>query len=124
MNMRYLATSLFVAILAGCSSDPFVRPPLPELVKPDGVAIPANFAKAQSAEHTSEDSVIISAPFHDDIAVLGVVKVDRKAGTFEMFGLNQLGLELFHLSGSGETITVQSAIPPLIEQKPILESIG
>ncbi len=121
--MRYVFIIL-IGLLVGCSADPFVRPPLPKLVRPDALAIKTDFANAQAAEFSSQDSVIISAPFHDDIAVLGVVKIDRKADEFEMVGLNQLGLELFHLSGKGNTVTVVSAIPPLMEQKPILESIG
>ncbi len=122
--MKHITSLILLAMLAGCSSEPFTRPPLPKLVGVDGLAIRDQFAHTQAAEFSSQDSVIISAPFRDDIAVLGVVGVNRKAGEFEMVGLNQLGLELFHLSGKQNTITVVSAIPPLMEQKWILESIG
>jgi hypothetical protein len=125
MNFRSAVPFLLLAIVAGCSSQPFTRPPLPKLVKPDARAVQLDFNHALAEKFTSQDAVIISAPFRDDIAVLGVVQADRKAGTFEMAGLSQMGLELFHISGDANgNITVPTAIPPLMEQKDILLSIG
>jgi hypothetical protein len=124
MNDRFACISLLLASLVGCSSEPFVRGPLPVLHHPDAEQVATNVRDSVADTFYSEDSVIISAPFHDDLAVLGVLQVDRKAGTFELVGLNQLGLELFHLSGDHQTVIIRSAVPPLMEQKDVLMSIG
>lgn len=72
----------------------------------------------------SDDSVIVSPPFHDAIAFLGVLKVDRASGTFELAGLNQTGIKLFELSGTSSGTTVRFAVPPLMSHKDILLALG
>ncbi len=123
-SLRFAIPSFALALLAGCYSDAFTRPPLPVLDRPNARTVQADFAVMQADKFTSTDSVIIKAPFRDDLAVLGVVQVDRKAGTFEVVGMNQMGLELFHLTGDRNGTNIQSAIPPLMEQKLVLLSIG
>ena len=68
--------------------------------------------------------MIIQAPFHNNLAVLGVLRVNRVAGTFELVGLNHLGVKLFDLSGDRRGTTVRFAIPPLAKQQDVLVAIG
>ncbi len=114
---------LAIILLAGCAAEPFERPPLPVLDNPNPAAMRANFAHALANKFTSDDTIVIDAPFHK-MTILGVLEVDRKAGTFELVGLNPMGVELFHLSGEGGGTKIQSALPPLMEQKEVLLSIG
>jgi len=113
-----------IVFLTGCASEPFKRPPLPVLDHPNARKVQAEYLHKLANKFTTDDTVIISAPFHDDIAVLGVLKIDRAAGTFEMAGLNQMGLELFQIGGDKSGVIIRSAVPPLMEQKQVLLSIG
>jgi len=111
-------------LLTGCRSDPFQRPPLPALHNPDPAQIRESFSHATPDHFTSDDTVIIQAPFRDDMAVLGVLNVDRNAGTFELYGLNHLGVQFFHLGGDPSKIEIRFAVPPLMEQKEVLLSMA
>jgi hypothetical protein len=111
-------------LLVGCRAEPFVRAPLPVLVDPDPQAIRRQFTQMLPDPFTSDDTVIVQAPFHDDLAVLGVLNVDRKAGTFELYGLNQLGVQFFHVGGDRSSVTIRDAVPPLMAHQEILLSIG
>ena len=78
------------------------------------------FARALPNRFVSDDSIIIQAPFHDDLAVLGVMRVDRSAGTFKMVALNQAGIKLFELCGDRANVSVGFVLPPLMSQKDVL----
>ncbi|MGD0463270.1 MAG: hypothetical protein ABSB74_12365 [Tepidisphaeraceae bacterium] len=115
---------LLLAFMAGCAAEPFTRPPLPLLKNPNPQAMRDNVAHAVPDRFTSDDTVIIQAPFRNDMAVLGVLRVNRPAGTFELVGLNQLGVKLFHLSGDPRGNSIRFAIPPLMENKDLLMGIA
>jgi len=112
-----------IVLLAGCAAEPFERPPLPVLDNPNPAVMRANFAHSLADKFTSDDTIVIDAPFHK-MTILGVLEVDRNTGKFELVGLNPMGVELFHLSGDGGGTKIQSALPPLMEQKEVLFSIG
>jgi hypothetical protein len=112
------------AIVAGCAAEPFERPPLPVLVHPNPNAMRAEFAARLPPKFLSDDTVIIQAPFRDDLAILGVLQVDRAAGTFELMGMNHLGVSLFHLCGEEGDKAIRSAVPPLMEEKEVLLGIA
>lgn len=122
--MRKCLAMLFLLIAAGCASDPFTRPPLPDLVNPDPKSIVEQFANSLPRQFTSEDNVVIQAPFGNQIAVLGVLKVDRDAGTFELIGLNPLGVKFFDIASNEHDSTIRFAIPPLLEHRDLLLSIA
>jgi hypothetical protein len=115
---------LLLALLAGCAAEPFTRPPLPILKNPDPQAARDSLAHAVPDRFTSDDTVIIQVPFHNDLAVLGVLRVNRPAGTFELVGLNQLGVKLFHVAGDSHGNTMRFAVPPLMEHKDLLMGIA
>jgi hypothetical protein len=116
--------ALLLILVAGCGSEPFQREPLPRLLNPDPRAIRDGFARQIPPRFTSDDTVIIQAPFHDDLAVLGVLRVDRAAGTFELVALNQIGVKLFHVAGDRTTATVRFAIPPLMAHEDLLLAVA
>jgi hypothetical protein len=118
------AAPLMLALLAGCAAEPFERPPLPLLNNANPQAMRYSFARSVMDRFTSDDTVIIHAPFRNDLAILGVLQVDRPAGTFELVGLNQLGIELFHVGGDRHGEAIRSAVPPLMKQKTVLLSIA
>lgn len=125
MRLINFAMLVLLTIACGCAKEPFTRAPLPKLDQPEPAAIRAEFAKQLADQFTSDDTVIIHAPFRKDMAILGVLKADRSAGTFELLGLSHMGVELFHLAGERDNnIIIRSAIPPLMEQKNVLLSIG
>jgi hypothetical protein len=73
---------------------------------------------------TADDTVIIHAPFRDDMVLLGVLHVDRVAGTFEVAGMSEMGIELFQLGGDRKGSTVRMAMPPLDQQGEVLAAMG
>jgi hypothetical protein len=115
---------MLLVIAAGCTHEPFTREPLPALQNADPNAMRESFAQAVPARFISDDSIIVDAPFHDEVAILGVIQVDRVKGTFEVIGLNQVGIKLFDLAGDRQNTTVRYAIPPLMEHKDILIAAG
>lgn len=125
-----VAASLVVMVVsfmsAGCASDPFDRSQLGELSRQDAVdpraAVDA-FAASLPRRYVSEDTVVIDS-LVQDLTVLGFLKVDESAGTFTLMGLNPAGLELFVLSGIGDSVKIESAVPPLLERREVLESLG
>ena len=123
MRRQFLIAIVF-ACLGGCVSEPFSRSPLPILSHPDPSAMRDSFARTIPDRFTSDDTVIIRAPFHDDLAVLGVLNVDRAAGTYELYGLNPLGVEFFHVGGDRHGPAIRSAIPPLMAHQDLLLSIA
>jgi hypothetical protein len=127
MKTRVLAmflAVLLVALLGGCAAEPFERPPLPELMNPNPSAMRAEFAARLAGRFLSDDTVIIEAPLRDDMAVLGVLQVDRAAGTLELMGMNHMGLKLFHLGAGEGDAAIRYALPPLMEQKDVLLSMA
>ena len=115
---------LLLPLIGGCAGEPFVREPLPVLHHPDPKALRNAFARTVTDRFISDDTVIIQAPFRNDLAVLGVLRVDRVAGTFELVGLNHLGVKLFDLNGDRQGTTVRFAIPPLMNLHQVLVAIG
>jgi hypothetical protein len=111
-------------LLGGCAPEPFPDQPSPELSRPDPDAIRQNFAASLPERFISDDSVIIQAPFHDELAVLGVLRVDRKAGTFELAALNHVGVGLFVLGGDRDSVKVVNAMPMLEDKKQVLLAIA
>jgi hypothetical protein len=107
----------------GCAPAPFTRGPLPVLNNPDPQAMRDSFAHSIPRRFISDDTVLILAPFHK-LAVLGVVRVDRVAGTFDLVGLNQLGVQLFAVGGDRTNSFVHFAIPPLDQHRDLLLAIA
>jgi hypothetical protein len=125
MKLPWGASALMLVALVGCcGATPFQRAPLPILRDPDPQAMRDGFAQYLPNRFTSDDTVIIQAPFRDDLAVLAVLRVDRSAQTFEWVGLNQLGVKLFHLSGNHSGTTIRFAVPPLLQYTDVLLSIA
>jgi hypothetical protein len=124
MRIRSTLLPVFLAFLCGCAADPYQRPPLPILNNPDPQRMRQDTASTLDDRFISDDTVIIHAPFRDDMAVLGVLRVDRPAGTFELVGLNHMGIQLFALSGDGANTTIRFAVPPLSDQHEVLMSIA
>ena len=120
----FLAFILALAFLAGCASDPFTRPALPELVKPDAGLMRDEIEHSQAKAFMSDDTVVIEAPFRDDMAVLGVLRVDRGSDAFELMALSHMGLKLFHVAGDAKGQSIRFAIPPLLEKKDVLDAIA
>jgi hypothetical protein len=123
VKIQWLGVLLTAIGMAGCSAEPFAQPTLPILNDPNPAAMRESFARSLAERFTSDDTIIIHAPFHD-MTVLGVLQLDRAGGKFELVGLNPVGVELFHLSGDSEGTRIRSALPPLMKQQDVLLSIG
>jgi hypothetical protein len=115
---------LFAMLLVGCAAEPFQRPPLPILHDPNPSAIREQFPQLLPDEFTSDDTLIFQFPFVGDVVTLGVLNVNRPAGTFELYSLNQTGITYFHLSGDRKFVYVREAMGPWMEHKDILLSIA
>ena len=127
MKIKRIMVGLLMVVggfLGGCAAEPFERPPLPELVHPNPSALRAEFAGQLKERFISDDTVIIQAPFRDDMAILGVLQADRRAGTFELLGMNHMTVTLFHLCGEDGDKAIRYAMPPLMEQKETLLGIA
>lgn len=115
---------LTILSLTGCAKEAFTRETLPKLDNPNPTAIREAFATQRPDTFVAENAFVIHAPFRDDFAFLGVVQVDRAAGTFEFVGLSQTGVQYFHVSGDAEGNHLRDAIGPLMKQKRILLSFA
>ncbi len=116
---RFVFLVLFFA-LAGCAAEPFPMAQLPPLTNPDPKSMVESFARSQANQFISDDTVIIEAPFHDDLAMLGALQVDRSKGTFELVALTHMGVKLFELSGDRDGMTIRFAIQPLLKRRDLL----
>jgi hypothetical protein len=121
--MKFWA-AIFLLLAAGCAHEPFAPEPLPILQNPDPNTMREAFAKSVPDRFVSDDTIIVQVPFHDDMAFLGVLRVDRTKGTFQLAGLNQTGIKLFELSGTNTDTTIVNAVPPLMDHKEILIALG
>jgi hypothetical protein len=119
-----LCLAFILTLLTACTADPFTRPPLPPLASPDPANIRTHFASLIPNAFTSDETVIIQAPFRPDMAVLGVLRLDRSAGTFELVGLSPMGLKFFDLAGDAHNTEIRFAAEPLQKQTEVLNSIA
>jgi hypothetical protein len=94
------------------------------LKNPNPSALRDSFARTIPNHFDSDDTVIIEAPFNHDLEVLGVLRVDRTAGTFELIGLNPLAVKFFDLASDRQGATIRYAITPLLRHREILLSIA
>ena len=120
-----IAITVAAAVLGcggGCS-EPFQREPLQTLgtVRPPELLQTAQ--RNVPPRMTSEDRVIIQSLIGDQ-AIMGVVNVNRTTGTFELAGLNHMGLVLFDVSGDRRRTTIKSAIPPLDKMPQVLHALA
>lgn len=122
--VRGLEAVLLSMLVGGCAAEPFERLPLPILANPNPTAIRAEFAGQLTDHFITDDTVIIQAPFRDDVAVLGVLRADRAGRSFQLVGMNHLGVKFFQLESEGGNATIQYAVPPLMEQKELLLSVA
>lgn len=83
---------------AGCQSQPFVRGELPALGTTSNQALLDDVARQTPKGVTTDDTVIIQAPFRDDMALLSVAKIDRVHRSLELLGLSPVGMKLFHVA--------------------------
>jgi hypothetical protein len=123
MKMPWAMLAL-LPLIGGCAGEPFAAEPLPLLNHPNPAVLRDQFAATVPDRFISDDTVIIRALLQRDWAVLGVLRVDRPAGTFELAGLNHLGVKLFDLYGNSRGTTVRFALPPLTKNPDVLPAIG
>ena len=109
-----------VLLLAGCAAQPFAREELPVLQNPDPQAIRQSFAASIPAKFVSDDTIVVSVPFHSDMAFLTVMRADRAAGKFEIAALNLTGIKLFDITSDPSGSKILYAVPPLEQHKDIL----
>jgi len=125
MNKSWAASTLLLMLLTtGCAVEPFTREPLPALKDPNPLAMRDSFSHTVSSHFDSDDTIVIEAPFNHDLEVLGVLRVDRPAGTFELIGLNPLAVKFFDISSDRQGATIRYAIAPLLAHREILLSIA
>lgn len=105
--------------IGGCASEPFTRPPLPDLDHPDTARMLAVMAAETPDQFTSDDTVLIDTLFQD-MTVLGCLRMDRAAKAFDLLGMNPAGIQLFMLSVKGDKTEIKSAIGPLKDRPAIL----
>jgi hypothetical protein len=114
-----------LALVVGCAAEPFTRAPLPPLNDPNPRTIPDRFLRSlPNRRFALDDTVIIQAPFRQDVAVLGELVVDRSADRFELVGLNHLAVTLFKLGGDHQHATIDFAVPELTEHRDLLLDMG
>ena len=127
MNKAWLASALsaLLAFIGGCAAEPITRAPLPLLNNPNPVDVRASFLhEMPNLRVTFDETVIIRAPFHKELAVLAELVVDRPADRFELVGLTHVGVTLFKISGDVHGASVDFAVPQLLEHKNLLLALG
>jgi hypothetical protein len=112
-----------VCLLAGCAGEPFMRPPLPVLrnVKPQ--ALRESFQARLPDDLRSDDSMVIRAPFRDDMTLLDRLEVDRPKDVFRLTAFTPFGLMAFDVAADKGAFTINSAVAQFMEHKDLLLSI-
>lgn len=125
MNKTWVAPAILLLFLGGCAAQPFARPPLPVLNNPNPVAVRDTFRHDLPRQRiTFDETVIIRAPFHDELAVLGELVVDEPSDRFELVGLTHTGVTLFKISGDRHGTNIDFAVPQLLKHKELLLAMG
>lgn len=122
MIPRFACLAFFI-LAAGCAKIPFQEEPLPPLNIGPAVIL-QQVARPLPVRFISDDTIIIQAPFHDDLAFLGVLRVDRAAGTFQLIALSHVGIKLFALTGDRNNVNLAFVLPPLESLRKILIAFG
>ena len=116
---------ILLSLAGGCAPEPFTRGPLPPLNDPNPLAVRESFLHAlRDRPVTFDETVIIQAPFHEKLAALGELVVDRHADRFELVGLTLVGVTLFKIRGDEHGSTVDFAVPQLMEHQNLLLAMG
>ena len=110
--------------LTGCASPPFERQTLVPLGVTSPQQVLGNLGRGMPTRLVTDDTVVIKAPFRDELAVLSVVKIDRLAVSLELMGMSHTGVKLFHVAYEDGKPVIRYAAPPLVEQKQVLESLA
>lgn len=119
-----LLCTFSLLLLTGCTSEPFKH----QTLIPMGVTAPQQIldklARSMPTSIVTDDTVVIQAPFRDDLAVLSVVKIDRINVTLELMGMSHTGVKLFHVAYVDGQPLIRFAAPPLAKQTQVLESLA
>lgn len=118
-----IAAVVVLAALVGCTSVPFAEPVLPPLDERAPAAVAQAYREALPTRFTADVSMVIELPWHR-LAVLGCLRVDRVAGTFELVGLSHLGFKLFQLAGDRQGVQVRFAAPVFAARTALLQALA
>ena len=124
-KLKLTLAVMFLSLAVGCATEPFKSDPSPPLKDSNPQAVRHGFMN-QLTDHrfTLDQTLKLQAPFHKDLSVLSELVVDPAAGQFHMVGLSPLGVTLFQISGDHARVTIDFAVPPLMEHKDLLLELG
>lgn len=125
MRKTWVMVWLVAMLMAvGCQSQPFERETLTPLGEQSSMSVLFDVMYTTPAQLVTDDTVVIEIPFHDDLALISVARVDRSTQSLQLLGMNHLGVKLFHVAHDGRSPSVVFAAGPLEERKDILLSIA
>jgi hypothetical protein len=115
---------LFVLVLiAGCTSLPFHETPLVSLDKADPSAMVERF-RTDSPEELQLLNTIVFEYRWRKFSALGVVAVNIEDRTFTLACINQMGVNLFELTGNKDGVTTVFVMPEFTKQGDFGAAVG
>jgi hypothetical protein len=125
VNVRNLtAVLLFMLLLiTGCMSIPFHETPLVSLDKADPSTIIERFG-ADSPEELQLLNTIVFEYRWRKFSALGIVVVNIKDRTFTLACINQMGVNLFELTGNKDGVTTVFVMPEFTKQGDFGAAVG
>jgi hypothetical protein len=125
VNLRNVTLGLIFMLLliTGCTSIPFHETPLVSLDTADTSAIVERF-KADSPEEFQLLNTIVFEYQWRKFSGLGLVAVNMKDRTFSIACINQLGVNLFELTGNKDGVTTVFVMPEFTKQGDFGAAVG
>jgi len=120
--MKQLA-ALMALLAAGCAGEPFSRPPLPDLKNPNPKTVREGFASRLPEATRATHKSTLHFPFMD-MTVLDHVDAEQAKDAFSVQGYMGLGMMLYDIKGTRNSVTINSTVPQFEDYKFVLESIG
>ena len=125
MKVRDLTTGLLIILLfiAGCTSIPFHETTLVPLDKADPPAIVERFRTDSPEEFQLLNTIVFEYRWRK-FSALGVAAVNTKERTFTLACINQLGVNLFELTGNKDGVTTVFVMPEFTKQGDFGAAVG
>lgn len=115
MKQIRLVIFIIMAGLSGCASIPFEAVSYMPVLDIDPVSVRNDFAHSMPQQFEILSSVVFRYKWHS-FASLGYTSADVPEETFDLTGLNQMGITLFNVSGVKGEINSRFAIDEFTKQ--------
>ena len=120
---RVVILILGVLLAAGCASVPFQETRHVSFESVDPKSVVEQFKVNTPGNFQLLNSVVFEYSWQTFMGI-GYIDINRQNGMFKVVCLNPLGVQLFELSGDGNTIVTHNVMPALMEYGDLPTAVG